>query len=98
MMYIDGSCALKLDWDDTQREDGGVGERAAGEEVQEAEQTAAGLFGELCQCTGVHARQHDVRAETVNQDDGQRVENPLPEVFNLENILYSFDKSFHLWI
>ena len=83
---------------DTQREDGGVGECAAGEEVQETEQTATGLFGELCQGTGVHARKHDVRAETVNQDDGQRVEDSLAEVFNLEDVLYGFDKSFHLWI
>ena len=83
---------------DTQREDGGVGERAAREEVQKTEQTAAGLFGELCQGTGVHARKHDVRTEAVDQDDGQRVEDSLAEVFNLENVLYGFDKSFHLWI
>ena len=79
----------------TQREDGGVGECAAGEEVEHTEQTLLGRAGERGEAAGVDTREHHVRTKTVYQDDEERVEDSLSQVFNPENVFYSFDEFFH---
>ena len=60
------------------------------EEFEHAEETFAGLFGELCQCAGVYTGEHDVGAQTIDKNDAQRIEDSLAQVFNLKNVLYGF--------
>ena len=80
---------------DTQREDGGVGECAAGEEVKHAEQTLAGRLAERRKGSGVDAREHHMGTEAIYQDDEEGIEDALPQVLNPEYVLNGFDELFH---
>ena len=43
----------------------------------------------------IDPRQHDVCTQTIDQDDSKGIENPGPQVLNLPDILYGFNKLFH---
>ena len=73
---------------DPEGEDGELGERAAGEQLEEAHHAAAalGLALQLLDGVEVDARRRDVGAHPVQGDDEQREEDLPPEVGDPEDV------------
>ncbi len=68
---------------DTQGEDGGVGEGAAGEHVEQLHQAArVSEFLESHEVFGIDARQHDVTAESVHEYQQDCYEDALTQFLN----------------
>ena len=73
---------------DTQREDGGLRERASGEHIQKLHQTA--LIGEGSQSVkviGVDTRKNHITAQTVNQHQKHSDRQTLTQLLNRPDIL-----------
>ena len=77
---------------DTQCEDGRVAEGSSGEDVQQAHQPVAlDLLLQGRKRLGVDARNHHKTTEPIYQDQGERKEDPLAQLLDLEYIFDGFD-------
>ena len=77
---------------DAEREDRGVGERSSGEDVQQAEQSvAADLALQVREGFRVDPRDHDKTTEAIDKNQGERKENTLAQLLDLEYVLDGFD-------
>ena len=79
---------------DSERENSGVAERTAGEDVQQTQKSVAfqlaGIRRTLAQGVGVDARNHDETTQAVDQQKPDRVNDTLAKLLDLVDILERF--------
>lgn len=79
----------------SQREDGSVAESAAGEHIQQTEESCRGLRLKVLEHGRIDSRHYHEAAQTIDEQEEEGVTQPLPELLNLEDILDCLKKSFH---
>src|SRR5690606_32435929 len=77
---------------DPQCKNGGPVERSSKESIQQVEDSTA---RPRIQQVRVDAGKHNKRSQPENNQVANRIENPYPEVFNRENILYGCKEPLH---
>ena len=70
---------------DAERQDRQVGERATGEQVEQAEQTALALHDVLHHGT-IDARDRDEHAQAIDREHDERERNAAPELRHLTDV------------
>ena len=79
----------------TEGENRSIAEGSSGEHVQEAYEAFLGIVLKIRQLGGINARQNDERAQTINQQQKNRIYDSLAQFFNFEDVSYSLYKLLH---